>query len=189
MIISTCNRVEIYTAHDVPGSGPELRQLAQFCRSSMMCRSMTSTPIWKRSPEPTPCGTCGSRQQHRQHGARRNSDRQSGQKRLRRSRPGDCLRTADEYSVPASLAVSGRVRTETRLSEGRISIASVAVIDSAKASSTSFADKTVLVIGAGEMGEETLRYLKTEGVKRILVCKPQPRACDATGPRVWRDRP
>ena len=30
VIVSTCNRVEIYTAHDVPGSGPELRQIAQF---------------------------------------------------------------------------------------------------------------------------------------------------------------
>jgi glutamyl-tRNA reductase len=32
-----------------------------------------------------------------------------------------------------------------------------------------FDDKTVLVIGAGEMAEETLRYLKDEGVREIVV--------------------
>jgi len=31
----------------------------------------------------------------------------------------------------------------------------------------------VLVIGAGEMAEETLRYLKDEGVQRIIVVNPQ----------------
>lgn len=33
-----------------------------------------------------------------------------------------------------------------------------------------FDDKHVLVIGAGEMGEETLRYLIDAGVKKISVC-------------------
>jgi len=32
-----------------------------------------------------------------------------------------------------------------------------------------FDDKTVLIIGAGEMAEETLIYLKDEGVKHIVV--------------------
>src|SRR5690606_38340783 len=33
-----------------------------------------------------------------------------------------------------------------------------------------FDDKTVLVIGAGALADETLRYLKEEGVRDILVC-------------------
>ena len=68
-----------------------------------------------------------------------------------------------------ALAVSARVRSETKLSEGRVSIASVAVGDFGRSIFNRFDNKTVLVIGAGEMAEETLRYLKSEGVERIIV--------------------
>jgi len=68
-----------------------------------------------------------------------------------------------------AIGVSGRVRTETRLAEGRVSIASVAVSDFGKGIFDQFHDKTVLVIGAGDMAEETLRYLADEGVCSILV--------------------
>ena len=68
-----------------------------------------------------------------------------------------------------AIRVSGRVRSETRLAEGRVSIASVAVGEFGKSIFERFSDKTVLVIGAGEMAEETLRYLKDEGVGRILI--------------------
>jgi len=69
-----------------------------------------------------------------------------------------------------ALHVSARVRRETKLSEGRISIASVAVGDFARSIFDRFADKAVLVIGAGEMAEETLRYLQDEGVGRVMLC-------------------
>lgn len=69
----------------------------------------------------------------------------------------------------SAIRVSGRVRSETRLAEGRVSIASVAVGDFAKSIFDHFGDKLVLIVGAGEMAEETLRYLKDEGVKEIVV--------------------
>jgi glutamyl-tRNA reductase len=69
----------------------------------------------------------------------------------------------------AAIHVSARVRTETKLSEGRVSIASVAVGDFAKSIFDHFADKLVLVIGAGEMAEETLRYLQVEGIRDVVV--------------------
>ncbi|MEQ9406794.1 MAG: glutamyl-tRNA reductase [Fuerstiella sp.] len=68
-----------------------------------------------------------------------------------------------------ALEVSAQVRTDTRLSEGRVSIASVAVGDFGRNIFNRFDNKTVLVIGAGEMAEETLRYLQDEGVQRIIV--------------------
>lgn len=68
-----------------------------------------------------------------------------------------------------AIRTSGRVRTETRLAEGKVSIASVAVGDFAKSIFDQFDDKLVLVIGAGEMAEETLRYLKDDGVQEIVV--------------------
>lgn len=69
----------------------------------------------------------------------------------------------------SAIRLSGRVRSETRLAEGRVSIASVAVGDFAKRIFDNFADKLVLIVGAGEMAEETLRYLKDEGVRNVVV--------------------
>jgi len=84
-----------------------------------------------------------------------------------------------------AIGVSGRVRTETRLVEGRVSIASVAVSDFAKGIFDHFHDKTVLVIGAGEMAEETLRYLADEGVCAILVVNRNLERAQALAER-WR---
>lgn len=69
-----------------------------------------------------------------------------------------------------ALAVSARVRAETRLSEGRVSIASVAVGDFGRSIFDHFRDKCVLVLGAGEMAEETLRYLQGDGIGQLVVC-------------------
>jgi glutamyl-tRNA reductase len=74
----------------------------------------------------------------------------------------------------SAIRVSSRVRSETRLAEGRVSIASVAVGDFGKSIFDNFADKLVLIVGAGEMAEETLRYLKDEGVREIVVVNRSP---------------
>ena len=68
-----------------------------------------------------------------------------------------------------ALKVSAQVRTETGLADGRVSIASVAVGDFGKSIFSRFDNKTVLVIGAGEMAEETLTYLQSEGASKIVV--------------------
>jgi glutamyl-tRNA reductase len=68
-----------------------------------------------------------------------------------------------------ALNVAKRVRTETLLAEGRVSIASVAVGDFGRRIFDRFHDKSVLVIGAGEMAGETLRYLKDEGAQKVVV--------------------
>ncbi|MCH2200823.1 MAG: glutamyl-tRNA reductase [Fuerstiella sp.] len=68
-----------------------------------------------------------------------------------------------------ALKVSSRVRTETRLSEGRVSIASVAVGEFARSIFNRFDNKLVLVIGAGEMAEETLRYIHDGGGRNFVI--------------------
>ena len=69
----------------------------------------------------------------------------------------------------AAMRVAKRVATETSINEKRVSIPSVAVADFAKRIFERFDDKQVLVIGAGEMAEETLRYLVDEGARLITV--------------------
>ena len=69
----------------------------------------------------------------------------------------------------AALRVAKRVATETAIQQKRISIPSVAVAEFAKSIFERFDDKQVLLIGAGEMGEEALRYLIDEGASSIAV--------------------
>lgn len=69
----------------------------------------------------------------------------------------------------AALHTAGRVASETRIHERRVSIPSLAVGEFAHQIFERFDDKMVLVIGAGEMAEETLRYLREEGVRKIAV--------------------
>lgn len=65
--------------------------------------------------------------------------------------------------------VAKRVATETEIHRRRVSIPSVAVADYAKQLFETFRNKKILLLGAGEMGQETLRYLNDEGAKEIVV--------------------
>ncbi len=69
----------------------------------------------------------------------------------------------------AALRTAKRVASETSIHKKRISIASVAVGECAGAVFERFDDKQVLVIGAGEMGEEALRDLQDAGARRIAI--------------------
>lgn len=73
-----------------------------------------------------------------------------------------------------AVSVSARIRSDTKLSEGRVSIASVAVGEFGKRIFNQFDDKRVLVIGAGAMAEETLRYLNSEGATQITIVNRNP---------------
>jgi glutamyl-tRNA reductase len=69
----------------------------------------------------------------------------------------------------AALKTARRVATETSLQQRRISIPSIAVADFAQQIFERFDDKKTLVIGAGEMAEETLRYLRDAGIRDVSV--------------------
>jgi glutamyl-tRNA reductase len=64
--------------------------------------------------------------------------------------------------------VARKVRTDTGIAQGRVSISSAAV-DYVRQVFSHFDDKTILVIGAGKMGELTLRHLRSLRPQRILV--------------------
>jgi glutamyl-tRNA reductase len=68
----------------------------------------------------------------------------------------------------SALRIGKLVRERTGMDQGKLSVASVAV-DLAKEVFDSFADKTVLVIGAGKMAELTLQHLKGLNPGEILV--------------------
>jgi glutamyl-tRNA reductase len=64
--------------------------------------------------------------------------------------------------------VSKRVRTETTIGEGKVSVASVAV-DIAKRIFEDFSNKKVLVVGAGEMAQLACEYLREARCERFVV--------------------
>lgn len=69
----------------------------------------------------------------------------------------------------SALHAARRVHHETALHKHRVSIPSVAIADFASRVFERFDDKHVLVIGAGKMADETLRYLQDAGARRIHV--------------------
>ena len=68
----------------------------------------------------------------------------------------------------AALATGKRVRTETAISAGRASVASVAV-DAARSAIGDLAQRHVVIIGAGETAELTAQALHDQGVTTMFV--------------------
>lgn len=74
---------------------------------------------------------------------------------------------------PAALRVSKRVRTETGIARGNVSVASAALVF-VRQVFDSFADKTVLVVGTGKMGRVTLKHLREQRPAGVLVTSRTP---------------
>jgi len=70
------------------------------------------------------------------------------------------------------------VRAKTRIGQGATSVSSVAV-ELARRIFQDLASKTIMIVGAGQVGESTLHYLKGQGVRSVLVAN---RSMDAAGP-------
>jgi len=89
--------------------------------------------------------------------------------------------------------VAKRVATETQISRRRVSIPSVAVAEYARQLFETFRDKHVLLLGAGKMGEETLRYLKREGAQTVVVLNRNPQRAECLARKLgassgdWRE--
>jgi len=74
--------------------------------------------------------------------------------------------------------VAKHLRTETNIQRGSVSVMSVAV-ELAEKIFTSLAEHEVLVIGAGETSEKTARALLSRGVKKITVTNRSPERATA----------
>ncbi len=74
---------------------------------------------------------------------------------------------------PHAVKAAKRARTETGIAQGHVSVSSVAV-DYVRQVFDRFDDKTILVIGAGKMGQLTLKHLRELRPKNILVANRSP---------------
>ncbi|MGD0253487.1 MAG: glutamyl-tRNA reductase [Verrucomicrobiota bacterium] len=68
-----------------------------------------------------------------------------------------------------ALQVAKEVRTHTGIGRGATSVGSVAVELAEKIFSGDLSDKTVMILGAGKMGEACIRHLAKRGARSVLV--------------------
>jgi glutamyl-tRNA reductase len=68
-----------------------------------------------------------------------------------------------------ALQVAKEIRTHTQIGRGAVSVGSVAVELAEKIFDGDLSDKTVMIIGAGKMGEACVRHLAKKGARSVLV--------------------
>ena len=182
VVLSTCNRVEVYSAAapDAAVRPPRLAELAGFLSEfhAIPRDAFAGRLLERRGPDAVrhlfevSCSldslVLGESQivgQVKEAYERATAHRSSG--------------PLTHALFQGAFRTAGRVRRETKLSDGRTSIASVAVGQFGRGIFERFTDKTVLVIGSGEMAEETLRYLHAEGAGRVVIVNRSPERAEA----------
>ena len=170
VLLSTCNRVEIYTASEDPEATPSHEQVAQFVAD------FHQLPIYEIFDDLFE-RTGDDAVRHLFTVAASLDSMVVGEPQILAQVKAAYELAKDRQSAgplthgifQTAVRVAKRVATETTLHQRRVSIPSVAVGDFARAIFERFDDKKVLVIGAGDMGEETLRYLQNEGAHDVTV--------------------
>ena len=177
VLVSTCNRVEVYTAAEDPEFCPTHHQLVDFLAGFHRLDAMEIfDALFERTGEDAVRHlfmVASSLDSMVVGEAQILSQVKQAYELARATNNAGPLTNA---AFQAAMRVAKRVASETAINQRRVSIPSVAVADFAKAIFERFEDKRVLVIGAGEMGEETVRYLIDEGVREITVVNRHPRA-------------
>ncbi len=170
VLLSTCNRVEFYVAGTGPQATPPhddmVRFLADFHRLNPLnlqkCLFQLSDQEAVRhlflvasSLDSMVVGEAQILSQVKQSFAAAQEAQTTG--------------PLTHHAFESAYRVAKRVTHETDINRRRVSIPSVAVGDYARQLFETFTNKRVLLLGAGEMGEETLRYLRDEGAQDIVV--------------------
>lgn len=187
VLLSTCNRVEFYVATE-NGGCPDRVQLAAFLAQFHAVEvDLLATQLYEQAGQEAV--------RHLFAVASSLDSMVVGEPQiLSQVKQAYQLATEQQSAGPlmhslfqAALKAARRVAGETAIQQRRVSIPSVAVADFAQQIFERFDDKRTLVVGAGEMAEETLRYLQDQGVRDITVVNRSPeRAAELA--RRWQGR-
>ena len=189
VLLSTCNRVEVYCAADENAVVPDRRRVADFlARFHGLDPSDLLDHLYRYGDQKAIrhlfAVACSLDSMVLGESQILSQVKQAYQAAAVRESTGPLTYAAFQ----AAVRVARRVATETAIHRRRVSIPSVAVADFAKQIFERFDDKHTVVIGAGEMAEETLRYLQDEGVHRVTVVNRSfERAVELA--QGWRGRP
>jgi glutamyl-tRNA reductase len=167
VVISTCNRAELYVACENPGSATD--DVVRFMSDFHQLNPEQIRPHLYS---------------HLDHDAVRHLFRvSSGLDSMVVGEPQILGQIKEAYGVATSVQTAGpllnklfhwafgvgkRVRSETALAEGAVSV-SFAAVSLAKKIFGNLNGRRVLVIGAGEMGKLTAMHLKAQGVASIVI--------------------
>src|SRR5258708_2287929 len=179
VILSTCNRVELYLAQEATQPPLNAEMIAEFLSEIHRVPSQEVRPhLYERQ-----------QQEAVRHlfrvaasldslivgeGQIAGQVKQAYETAQARSSAGPLLHALFQNAR----LVAKRVRRETGIAKGHVSVSSVAV-DYVRQGFDHFHDKTILVIGAGKMGELTLRHLRHLHPLRILVTNRSPEKANA----------
>lgn len=170
VLLSTCNRIEIYTAVDAAHGGPNHQDVVNFLAEFHgLPPDDLFNDLFERTGEDAV--------RHLFVVAASLDSMVVGEPQiLAQVKQAYELAQREHTTGPltngifqAALRVAKRVATETSINQKRVSIPSVAVSDFAKQIFERFDDKRCLLIGAGAMAEETLPYLRAEGVRDVTI--------------------
>ncbi|MCH2119679.1 MAG: glutamyl-tRNA reductase [Pirellulaceae bacterium] len=170
VLLSTCNRTEIYTAAKDQTKIPASNELIQFVADFHgLDTHQLSSELFERTGEEVIA--------HLFTVAASLDSMVVGEAQiLSQVKQAYELATGFNESMPMShvafqraIHVAKRIATETRIHARRVSIPSVAISELATEIFERFDDKTIIVVGAGEMAEETLTYLVGFGAKDIRL--------------------
>ena len=170
VVVSTCNRVEVYLAGQSGKRSPSRAEVASFLEEfhGVQVETFLSDLLREEGPEAA---------RHLFEVAASVDSMVVGESQIvSQVKKAYELATRGNASGPVThalfqraLKVASRVRSETSLADGRLSVASVAVGEYARQIFHRFNDKKIVVFGAGEMARETLQYLKRDGASDITV--------------------
>jgi len=167
VILSTCNRVEIYAA-----TGLDPREacegIRRFCLKFHNITGAVTDEIYAydepRSVEHLFKVACGLDSMVLGETEILGQLKKSYDLALKLGHTGASLNKAFQRGFN----VAKQIRTETNIQRGSVSVGSVAV-ELAEKVFTTLADKQVMVIGAGDTSEKTARSLLSRGAARIFV--------------------
>lgn len=170
VLLSTCNRVEFYAAGEPGAEPPPADQLVAFLADCRGIDARQLTPVLAREQDE------GVARHLFSVAAGLDSMVLGEPQILAQVKQAWALAQDSRTAGPltgemfqAALRTAKRVATETALGRERVSIPSVAVADFASAVFERFDDKRVLLLGAGKMAAETLRYLREAGARDVTV--------------------
>ncbi len=167
VILSTCNRVEIYVVA-ADDQAETLQALREFLLESRGCREGFAGAIYTLT-EPGSLEhlfkvACGLDSMVLGETEILGQLKKAYDLALQHKQTGGILNKAFQKAFN----VAKQIRTETNIQRGSVSVGSVAVELAEKIFST-LADRQVMVIGAGDTSEKTARALLSRGAQSILV--------------------
>jgi glutamyl-tRNA reductase len=167
VILSTCNRVEIYASSDLP-ENQAFAALQKFLVEHHGYGDEITTEIYTlgepRSLEHLFKVACGLDSMVLGETEILGQLKKAYEIALQHKHTGSRLNKAFQKAFNAAK----QVRTETNIQRGNVSVASVAV-DLAEKIFSALHDRQVIVIGAGETSEKTARALLSRGAHSIIV--------------------